>query len=84
MTKQTEMATLFQQLQDLNPGLDALEAADKARTNSTQTCMESCENKMDWSASTPKTMEDLTFLCNCFDDPNEDYRSVVRKPEYLL
>lgn len=78
------MATLFQQLQDLNPGLDALEAADKARTNSNQTFMGSYENEKDWPASTAKTMEDPMFLCNCFDDPNKDYRSLVRKPEYLL
>lgn len=84
MNKDADMATLFQQLQAINPGLAALEASDKARFNPTKTNTESDENEKAWSGSKGQTMHDPLFSCSCFDDPNEDYRSLVRKPEYLL
>lgn len=83
-TKDEEMDILFKQLQNLNPGLSALEAADKERISSKRTCTASDGTEKAWSEYTTETMHDPLFSCTCFDDPDKDYRSLARKPEYFL
>lgn len=82
--KDAEMATLFKQLQNLNPGLSALEAADKERHNCNKTPTALHGNEKVWIEPTIEIMHDPLFSCTCFDDPDKDYRSFVRKPEHLL
>lgn len=88
------MATIVEQTQPpnrfiqavCNPVLEAMDAQAKSVV----------ATKPSYDGFSPSFMlpleEDVTegkkprscVLCNCFEEPSEDYRSFVRKPKYLV